>query len=317
MADGRPAWRREPERGSVLALGALSWLARHAPDWVTDPLIWLIALWFTNFPTRASRCGSDIYLRAVLGRVPRFADRFRQNRTFAHVMLDRARLLSSGLSRFSVGVKCEDAILRHHRAGRGGVLLGAHFGSFEALRALDRQLPGLSVRYLMFQEHAAKSTRLLDALNPAVAAQVIPIHDGQGAMLAVRDALEAGHFVAFLGDRMPVRNQRGEIEVQFLGGPVDLPRAPYLCAILTKVPLILCFAPRTGARRYEIAFAEVYDGAPVHRGDRDALCHALAQKYADALSAMCRKHPYNWFNFFDIWGADPEALRSRAADGRG
>jgi predicted LPLAT superfamily acyltransferase len=27
----------------------------------------------------------------------------------------------------------------------------------------------------------------------------------------------------------------------------------------------------------------------------------MAQSYADALAAMCRRHPYNWFNFFDIW----------------
>jgi predicted LPLAT superfamily acyltransferase len=32
-----------------------------------------------------------------------------------------------------------------------------------------------------------------------------------------------------------------------------------------------------------------------------ALCQKLAQDYADALADQCRRHPDNWFNFFDIW----------------
>ncbi len=217
-------------------------------------------------------------------------------------MLDRARLLSGGLARFSVRPKGETAILRLHLAGRGAVLLGAHFGSFEALRAFDKLLPGLRVRYLMFQENAEKITRLLEALNPEVAAQVIPVSDGQSAMLAVGDALKAGDFVAFLGDRMPLRNERSEVTVEFLDAPMDIPRAPYVSAILAGAPLILCFAPRTGPRSYEIVFTEIYDGGPVPRGERDAVSQALAQRYADALEDMCRRHPCNWFNFFDVWG---------------
>lgn len=315
MAEEAPAWRREPERGGVAALGALSWLARNAPDFLVDPLIWLIALWFTARPSRAAEAGSRAYLRAVLGRPPRFADRFRQCLTFAHVVLDRSRLLSGGLARFAIRAEGEEIIRTRHAAGRGGVLLGAHFGSFEVLRAFDRMLPGLSVRYLMFQENAEKSTRLLEALNPQVAAQVIPAGDGQSAMLSVRDALESGQFVAYLGDRMPSRSERGEIRVQFLGRPVDFPRAPYLSAVLAGVPLFLCFAPRTGARRYDIVFIQIYDGAPVPRLDRDRFCQALAQRYADALADMCRRHPFNWFNFFDIGRPDdgPDLLRAAAA----
>ncbi len=181
------------------------------------------------------------------------------------------------------------------------MLLGAHFGSFEALRAFDRSLQGLRVRYLMFQENAEKVTRLLESLNPEVAARVIPAADGQSAMLAVRDALEAGEFVAYLGDRMPSHSRRGAVEVDFLGAPIRVPRAPYLSAMLAGVPLILCFAPRTGPRRYEIRFLEIYDGGHVARSEREARCCAMAQHFADALAQMCRRHPYNWFNFFDIW----------------
>jgi predicted LPLAT superfamily acyltransferase len=100
---------------------------------------------------------------------------------------------------------------------------------------------------------------------------------------------------------MPARSTRGAVQVDFLGGPIPVPRAPYLSAMLAGVPLIMCFAPRTGPRRYDIRFVELYDGAPVRRAERDGRVRALAQAYADALAAICRRHPYNWFNFFDVW----------------
>lgn len=301
MSDAAPDWLREPERGSQLALRVMRTIAQSAPPQVTDPLIWLISLYFAALPSHASATGAKSYLAAVLGRAPRFSDRHRQVRTFAHVILDRVGLLSHGAPAFDLRARGEGLVAGLHAQRRGAVLLGAHFGSFEAMRAFDRTLPGLAVRYLMFEDNAEKTSRLLEGINPELAHQVIPLRDGIDAMLAACSALEEGQFVAFLGDRAQRRNPRAEVEVEFLGRPARFPRAPYVSAMLARAPIILCFAPRVGRRTYEITFTELHDGSPVPRHERDAKCREWAQRYADALGEMCRRHPYNWFNFFDIW----------------
>ncbi|HUS54709.1 MAG TPA: hypothetical protein VMY41_11990 [Thermohalobaculum sp.] len=301
MTDLASAWVGEGERGSPLLLRLMSRLAKVAPGLVTDPLIWLISVYFTLFPSRAAAAASSVYLEKVLGHPPGFFERHRHVRTFAHVVLDRVRLLGSGIERFDVRSKHHALIERRLAEGRGGVLLSAHFGSFEVLRALDKTLPGLSVRYLMFPDNAQKTTPMLDQINPEVAAQVISLHDGYAAMLDIREALAAWSFVGFLGDRMPVENARAEVAVPFFGKPMRVPISPYLSAILAGVPLIMCFAPRVGSKTYEIEMFEIYDGAPVARGERDAKCRELAEAYAAKLEEMCRRYPYNWFNFFDIW----------------
>ncbi len=301
MADASPAWLREPERGTMFGVRIMFFLARHAPDWVVYPILWLVALYFTLLPNRAAREGTDAYYRALLGRPPRFSERHRQVRNFAHVIVDRVGLLADGTDRFRVMAQGHEPIEALHASGRGAVLLGAHFGSFEAMRAFDRDLPGLTVRYMMHEDNSEHTARLLQEVNPDLAGRVIPVRDGIQAMMAARAALEAGEFVAFLGDRLPRRTARGEIGATFLGRPVILPRAPYHCAMLAEAPILLCFSPRTARRTYEISFSELYDGRPVDRADRDATCARLAQGYADALGAMCRRHPHNWFNFFDVW----------------
>jgi predicted LPLAT superfamily acyltransferase len=217
------------------------------------------------------------------------------------VIFDRVGLLGTLVDRFDITAHGERVVEDAHAIRSGGVLLGAHFGSFEAMRAFDRALPGLKIRYLMYEEHAEKTARILNALNPEVAAQVIPVGDGHSAMLAVREALAEGQFVAFLGDRMPSQNPRGQVKTTFFGRDIVVPRAPYLSAILAGVPLILCFCPRTGNRTYDVVFEQIYDGAPVARSMRDDLCADLAQIYVDRLEGMCNRHPHNWFNFFDIW----------------
>lgn len=301
VTEAAPTWVRQRERGNVLALRTMQTLGRMLPPRAADPLLWLVSLYFTINPTREAAEGSERYLRAVLGRRPGFAERHRHVRTFSSVVFERVALLGEGADRFAIRPRGHEMIARLHAERRGAVLLGAHYGSFEALRAFDRELPGLSVRYMMYEDNAETSTRVLGSVNPEIAERVIPLRDGIGAMMLAREALQAGHLVAFLGDRMPVRNPRAEVEVTFLGRPIRVPRAPYLSALMSGVPLILCFAPRIGRRTYEIEFTELHDGSPVSRGEREETCARLAQRYADALADMCRRHPYNWFNFFDIW----------------
>ena len=55
------------------------------------------------------------------------------------------------------------------------------------------------------------------------------------------------------------------------------------------------------APRYELRFELLADFSNVERGERDAAIAQAMQAYADRLSELCRRAPYNWFNFFDFW----------------
>lgn len=299
-SDARPEWRREPERGNMIAIRVMCWCAIHVPDWLARPIVSVVALYFTVFTTRPVRQGMRSYLRRVVGR-DGFAQRFRHIRCFANVAYERVQLLADSIESFRISPRTHPIIEQRLADGRGAILLGAHFGSFEALRALDRTLPGLSVRYLMFQDNAMQLTTLLERLNPEITEQVISVTNGRDAMLAVREALDDGHFVAFLGDRETDSNSRSQVTVDFFGAPVSFPRAPYQCAMMARVPLITTFAIYIGQRTYSVGFREIYDGSTVARASRGQTCEALAQDFADELAENCRRHPYNWFNFFDIW----------------
>ena len=93
-----------------------------------------IALYFLAFGPRA-RAASAAYLARVFGRPARRAEIYRHFHTFATTVHDRVPLLAGRptCSTCRHGEQPFDAALAE---GRGCVLLGAHLGSFEALRAI-------------------------------------------------------------------------------------------------------------------------------------------------------------------------------------
>lgn len=299
--DAKADWARETESGTARQLRLMRWLALHAPAALNNALIWSIALVYAVDTSRPSTRASRIYLQRVLKKAPGLRERHIHARTFAHVFFDRVKFLSNGPDGFRIDAQGQQLIERQYRTGRGGVLLGAHFGSFEALRAFDGTLPGLRVRYLMFPEHAPASTALLNELNVETASRVIPLTNSLQAMLEVHDALTKGEFVAFLGDRQPGRSTRSQLAVPFLGDSINLPTSPYIAAITARVPLFLCIAPRLGKNHYAIEFHELYDGSTVPRAERKSRIAALTSTYARHLERLCNRYPYNWFNFYDIW----------------
>ncbi|MEO0820556.1 MAG: hypothetical protein AAF074_09030, partial [Pseudomonadota bacterium] len=178
-------------------------------------------------------------------------------------------------------------------------------------------LPELKVRYLMYTRHSPALQAVLSELNPEVARRVIPLDDGPAAMIEAVAALKRGEFVAILGDRMPHTTTRGRLTTEFLGGSITVPSSPYVLAMGAGAPLILCFAPWLGRDTYRVDFSEIYDGTAVPRAERGARIQRLAQLYTSRLETLCRRHPFNWFNFFDIWRIERDLPSADARHGHG
>ena len=82
----------------------------------------------------------------------------------------------------------------------GCFLFGAHLGSFEVVRAASRHMSDVKTSLVMYEDNARKTTAVLNAINPAMAIDIIGL-GRPGSMLAVKDRLEDGHLVGILADR--------------------------------------------------------------------------------------------------------------------
>lgn len=300
------AWTTQPERSNPRVLRAMRWIAMALGRRATRLLLPPIALYFLAFGGVTTRASAD-YLRRVLGRPPRWRERYRHVHHFASTILDRVYLLQGRFDLFDFRLSGTEHFERALAQGRGAFLVGAHLGSFEAMRVLGQDRRGLQVAMLMYEQNARMINATLRAVAPQAQIRVIGL--GQvGAMLELREWLDAGGVAGLLADRTLVaagsdQQRTGTHWIDFLGQPAAFSDGPFRLAALLRRPVVFMTALYAGGNRYEIRFAPVADFSEAARGQRqDAVRDALAC-YVRLLEAHCREMPHNWFNFFDFWAA--------------
>ena len=292
-------WVRRPERSSMAMLRLMTWISLRLGRTPARQVLAGISLYFLLFAP-AAKAASRLYLRRALGCAPRFADLYRHFHSFASTIHDRVFLLNARFDLFEVDVHGEDVIRQVLAAGRGAFLMGAHMGSFEAVRAIGRRQPGLRVAMVMYEENARKLNAALAAINPAAVQDIVPL--GQlDSMLRAQACLDEGMVLGVLGDRS--LGEDPTVRVPFLGADAEFPLGPMRLAAMLKRPVLFMSGLYLGGNRYAIHFERLADFSDIERPGRAAAIEAAVRAYAACLERHCRATPYNWFNFFDFWRA--------------
>jgi len=290
-------WTDVPERGSARLARVLVWIALHIGRPSARLFLYPITLYFMITAHEARRASYE-YLRRMFGSSPHWGRVFKHLHYFAATILDRVFLLRGKFEWFDVAIHGNDVVHRQMENGQGCVLLGSHLGSFEVLRAIGVTQKDLPVKVLMDIDHNQNISRLLDALNPKIAATVIA-PDRPDTLLRVKDSLDAGFFIGMLGDRASGNDKT--TRCQFLGAPAEVPTGAILLAAMMRCPVVLFFGLYRGGNRYEIFFEHFADEMTLSRDQRTEDIQFWAQRYVERLEHYARLAPYNWFNFYPFW----------------
>jgi len=302
-------WEEFAERGT---LGALRWMARFYAllgRRLSRAMLHPIAVYFF-VRERAARGTSRRYLervwahpegrRNLRGR-PGFFAPYWHHHEFALQVLDRMVLWGHGLSELRMDHQGSEHLFALKREGRGGILLGAHLGSFD----MPRQLAGghgLVLNVVMFTAHGERINRFFKSLDPTSQMRVLSLDPGSpSTAFEIKACLDRGELVGILADRLPAGGRDTPIRIDFLGRPMAFPLSPFRLACLLGVPVFLSLCVRKGDAHYEAMVRPIGHVAKVPRQDRDKAAAELARAWVQGLEQVCLKHPYQWFNFYDTW----------------
>jgi len=296
------AWTVRRERGSRLGLVLLIWIARQMGRRAARLILYPVVAYYM-LAAPAARAASRNYLQRVLGRQPGWRQIYRHLYCFAAVALDRVYMFSPRESGLAVTPHGLEAFSAYRRRGEGAIIIVAHLGSFEILRALSGAHSGVKLRVLMDRRSGAKANAVLEAVNPRMRESII---DTSGSdidlALKVKAALDRGEMVGLMADRY--RPGDKTVDCDFLGGRAPLPISPWVLAGVTRAPVLLAFGLYRGGNRYDLYCEEFSQGLELPRARRRAQAHGYAQAYADRLADYAREAPYNWFNFYKFWHED-------------
>jgi predicted LPLAT superfamily acyltransferase len=295
------SWRSRPEGGSRFGLRITVLAARWLGRPILRIILYPISLYFFIF-RHEERIASAAYLERVFGRSPSKWEIFKHFQTFAAVTADRIYFLMGQTERLDIAVHKIPEMQALVDQGRGGIVLAAHIGSFEAARVLGSSLGNVNLRVVLDRTIAKQLSRELDALDVDLAGSIIDANQPPAMMgLQIAESLKNADWIGFLADRY--RPGDRTVECEFLGGKAQLPLGPLIIASISKVPLV-CIFPLYIDGKYEIHCEILSSCFSLPHENRETALQEYAQLFADKMSKYVRLAPYNWFNFYDFWGND-------------
>ncbi|WP_426731793.1 acyltransferase [Myxococcus faecalis] len=298
-------WAEMGESTFVLGIWLLYWVHRLLGRWPFRLCLYPVV--FVHWLSRpVVRDASLQYLTRVqaatgaIGHTPGRGDSLKHLVTFAETMLDKL-LAVSGRYRFEqVRTEGREQFYEVVKQGKGGIIVTAHMGCLELCRAMAEKRGEVKLHILVHTRHAEQFNRLLKRLNPDSMFQLVEVTDmGPGTAVALEKYVAAGEFVVIAGDRVPV-NASQTVDVEFLGHPAAFPVGPYVLASLFKCPLYLlgCIHENGG---YTIHFECLAEKVELPRGKRVPVLTEHARRYAGQVTALLKRSPFDWFNFFPFW----------------
>ncbi len=221
-------------------------------------------------------------------------DSYRLVCSFGHMLIDQAAVMVKGPD--SIGAVCtNEAEMKRAVAGRGAVLLVSHLGCWQiAMTALGFIRKPVSAVMMPQGEDSPVTGMIQDRLD----FRIIDPRKGMESILEMMQALRGGGILTIMGDRA-FGGPQNSLSTVFLGETISLPASPYRLAGAAGAPILVLQAARLDQDRYEITLARVI--GVEKKGGADEGCRHAARLFAETMEEFVRRHPWQFFNFFDLW----------------
>lgn len=268
--------------------------------------------WLTGSTQRRASERYLTYLKETANQkrvtLPAGLDSYHHFMRFGEAMLDK--LIGGTDGSKQVDFPDKQACLERMNSGQGVLVLGSHLGDLEVCRTLGELSSAIRINALVFSRHTARFNQLRDEMNPRSNVNLIQVDNlGPDTTIMLKQKLDAGEWVAIIGDRTPVshhRSRNGEqrlVWARFLGRPAPFPQGPFILAHVLCCPVYLMFGLKPGGR-FRIHFESFADPLSLPRADRQRALQEVVERYAQRLEHYCLTSPLDWFNFYDFWRLD-------------
>lgn len=300
-------WSKQQERGSYLGLTFMLLLYRYGGNILFMLVLYPVMTYFFLFAKTARESSLEFLNRAFQNGSPAILNKPNYWHSYMHmlgfgrVILDKIAVWVGSISYDSVAFPNREYLRGKIKEGRGGVLLVSHLGNMEICRAISHQTPALKLNILVHTHHAEKFNALLRKVNPDSELSFLQVTEiGPDTAVMLKQKIDAGEFLAIVGDRIPVSSSSRVSTVPFLGRPARFAQGPFIIAALLKCPVFTLFCVKESGK-YKVNVEPFSDQMILNRKNRSADLDAYITQYAQRLENYAKSYPYQWFNFYPYW----------------
>lgn len=304
-ADQVANWSNLTERGVYYGLRLCAVICRDLGR--TGQKVLLAPIVFFFFLTgRVQRQASTKFLTRVRNRKPSFFEVYKNFHNFGMRALDVFLAWTGSLPEDVLSVKDKEVVQAIMLDPKGGVLVIAHLGNVEVVRALiDKEIRS-RITVLVHTKHAIKYNRIVEEGCGEASINLMQVTEiGPETIIALKERIEKGEWVVIAGDRVPVQSTKDVrehvVKVEFFGEDASFPQGPWVLASVLKCQVYALFC-LWQKEKYHVTMEKLFDQVQLPRGQRKEEAQKYAANYAKRLEVECRKAPDQWYNFYDFWG---------------
>lgn len=212
---------------------------------------------------------------------------------FSTVIVDRFAMYAG--KRFKIEIEGYEKFKELSQGESGFVQLSSHTGNYEiagySLVAKEKRFNAL----VYGGEKAsvmANRNRLFDSNN----IRMIPMADGMEHLFIIDQALSNGEILSIAADR--VFGSDKVFPLRFMGGEAIFPQGPFIIAAVRNLPVLFVTVNKSGIKRYRISCRRIEYPTS---GPTRVKARQIAESYVKLLEDQVRKHPAQWYNYFEFF----------------
>ena len=308
-------WAKQTERGTRLGVLVSAWLYKLLGRRITLIILSPVVLFF-YLNGRTHRRSSMAYLKRAqamgfISGKPGFVMQYRHFMAFTGSLLDKLAAWSGHIKPEHVAGVHDGLFDAAKKHGRGALVLTAHMGNPELIRAIATVNQRFGVTVLVHTANAEKFNSVINQFSSQSTVRLVQVSEITVATaMRLSEDIERGEWVVMTADRVPPEQKQSgaSVPVTFMGDTARFPIGPYVLAAALKCPsyFLACarLPKRRGKVRFNVTFEAFMDPVVLPRKDRQEALAGLAGQFAACLERALRATPLQWFNFFDFWEDD-------------
>lgn len=210
------------------------------------------------------------------------------------------------LDHLIVDEESRDLLLSVKNMGKGCIVVGGHYGFFEA-GGLYATCHGIKSAYVVANQKNKLTEKLIDI--PREKAGILIIHRKQ--MTKLFRALKDSYFIALLSDQNAGRKHG--VFIDFFGLPASTHKNPAVLCMKYNVPMLIVNTVRNKDDRskHDLSFKEVkFDDILASSADFDEKVLTLVQRYSKILEDQIRKEPSHYWWIHKRYKTRPDKEKS-------
>ena len=212
---------------------------------------------------------------------------------FGQIILDRFAMYAG--KKFDIKAK-DIAVFRELSQGeKGFMMLGSHTGNYE-LAGYTFPERNKTIYAVIFSGEKETVMKGRESRFSHTNIKMVPMKEDLSHIFELNAQLAEGNIVSMPGDR--VFGSTKSLTSTFFGSTAHFPAGPFALCVGRNLPAVMIFVMKTGLRTYE-TYIERID--PPTEGTKAEKMQKMADTYARGLEEAVRKHPLQWFNFYDFW----------------